>query len=282
VIEKKYQRAVENGVIRQFSVSQAKMFLGCRRKWHFNKVQGKKTEDTAAAKKGGAGHKRIEVYLETGKDVLDRFERVGLQYMPIPGPDLMIEEPFGEEGDKSLTADGVPFMGKIDVVNPRPLVNRVLKLTDWKFSNDPRQWAAKAEHLGNTKEEAGIQMIGYAKWARNVTAKYGWEFDRVELEHVYFALKGRPDSFVVRQVVEVDKVESEWQFVDSLLREAKDVAKESDWQKVPATTDEDECRKFGGCPFFTECKGGITAIAKAKTTNQGKQTWAFLAASQPT
>lgn len=274
------EHSVENGIVRKFSVSQAKTFMACPRKWHFLKVQHREEPKTKAAEKGDKGHKRIETYLETGVDVLGKFERAGLQYMPIPGPDLLVEEKFGAT---PLESEGVPFTGRIDVANPRILPWRTLKITDWKFSSDPRRWAAKAEDLISARTEAGIQTMGYGMWALNARRRFGWDFDFVEVEHVYFAMEGRPDSFQIRATVPVDKIESEWQTVRPLMREVKDVAKESDWRRVPATKDEEVCRsKYGGCPFLAECKGGRSLIARAKTTKQKnteQKLWDFLAAS---
>lgn len=265
--------AVVDGEIKAFSASQGRLYMMCPRAWHFNKVQRKKMPQTKAANEGDQHHKRVETYLNTGLDVLDKWERIGVQHMPIPGPDLLVEEKFGET---PLEAEGVKFTGKIDCITPRELPHGVLKIQDWKFSGEPRKWSAKAEELTDVTTDVGFQTVGYAKWALNARARFGWNFEQLELEHVYFAMKGRPDSFPVRARIDVESVERQWEDkVRPLMREIKDVAKETDWTKVPAATDEQEsCRKYGRlCPFYAECKGAFALIAGANTsrsTNKGK------------
>lgn len=102
-------RAILNGQIRFLSVSQVVAFDpaqegGCPRRWAFQKLFGKKEEETEAQRKGKEFAKSLEHYLKTGEDVLPPILLAGKHLLPKPGPDLEVEKDLAGSPERTLQA----------------------------------------------------------------------------------------------------------------------------------------------------------------------------------
>lgn len=184
----RHGRSVVAGVIQRLSVSQLKKHKLCPRAWFFQKVLRLPEPSTVAQNIGTEGHAQIEHYVSTGENVLGVFAMAGFHLLPVPGPDLMVEQQL--DGDPPLTAGGVPFTGFIDLVNPRRLASEgVLRVTDHKFTSNVASNAATAEQLANADTEAGLQMVGYGTWALRHESRFPG-LRTLELEHIYYQTRG--------------------------------------------------------------------------------------------
>lgn len=148
-------RSVDRGYVRFTSVSQVVQYDpdqegGCPRRWAYDKLFGKRVAraEGDSRDKGVVFAKEIESYLKTGVDALSNVTRAGKHLLPKPGPDLRVEEPFGDaagavalrdllryrtivqgearlrlaeelESLAGLTAAGVPVVGAEDVLHRR-------------------------------------------------------------------------------------------------------------------------------------------------------------------
>jgi len=287
---KRIGSSVRNGIIRYGSVSQimtfnTDQFGGCNRAWWFAKIMRLERPQTAAQDTGVEMHRQIETYLATGDDVLGVVPRAGLRFLPSPGAGLNLEMPFGDEKivemfdkyrefgtienpspefhwietvleplrDKYLIADGdVPILGAIDVVNERGewidnegLIHKTpneIEVIDWKSTSDIEQYAKSGPELIDTD-----QMIGYAKYAsqRFPTA------NQIRISHGYFQTRGAPRAKKVSTLVPLDIIQSRWQHIETRVREMKQVARETDVEKVPANLN--ACSAYRGCTFASQC-----------------------------
>lgn len=231
--------------LRRTSVSQLQMAdpstnEGCLRKWWYDKVFGRSEPSTAAQEIGTEHHGYMEKFLPTGEMRLpDRILR-NLHFVPTPGPDLLIEHPTiptmsdGSSGlaHAPLRAAGVPVVGYIDCVHGR-LEKRggadiedtrdppgTITVLDWKFTRT-LEYAKTGPELVKT-----IQMAGYGKYRFDV----GWPGDLVRLAHGYFPEKGRGELRSIR--VDRTTIEKAWEHAESVTRSIRDVARETDPEKV--------------------------------------------------
>jgi hypothetical protein len=193
-----HPKAVVDGVIHHLSISQLQKLARCERKWWKSKVCGESEEQTNAQAYGTAAHNRLKHYLMLGEDVLDERERVGVQYLPNPGPHLTVEQTFGLDIEpKSPTfgqmlspwyADGVPMTGDLDVFWSE---GRVAYVGDHKTTSDVKARLKEAgdEVLADSAHEYGIQMLSYAY---AVDQRFPGQFDEFDLQHWVYQSKGRP------------------------------------------------------------------------------------------
>lgn len=247
----------KDGDVRFTSVSALELGGRCLRRYKARYGPLKlKDEETKSLKRGNDGHYAIEIYEKTGErghltpDILS-----GLHQIPPPGPDLLVEQPLVPDlpGGKSglahakLRADGIPVVGKIDLIHGRAEnygvqdirdardEPGVLKLIDWKFVGDLKNTKADHELVDN------LQMAGYAKWAFQV-----WpNLERVRLTHGYFPLRGTPR--VATTVVTQEQVERTWKRADAIGVSLRHAAKEPDLNRIDANTR--DCHAYGRpCP----------------------------------
>lgn len=236
--------AVVDGELRHLSVSQLKDFALCERAWWFSRVMRLARKTTKGQATGTEGHSQLEHYLKTGEDVLGPVAAAGKHLLPEPGEGLLVELPLEAP---ALTAAGVPFKGFIDLLNLRGASEGLVRVTDHKFTSDIDRWAAKPSDLATTRHEHGIQMVGYARW---VSARWPW-VERLELEHLYYQTKGakRAESRVV--TVPAGEFEHEWERVEQLAGQMKDVAKARELDAVHPNWS--ACDKYGGCSYRNQC-----------------------------
>nr|WP_253906039.1 PD-(D/E)XK nuclease family protein [Corallococcus exiguus] len=231
------------------SVSQLRKFALCERAWFFTKVLRLPERPLKARDLGTAVHAQLEHYLRTGQDVLGPFAASGKHLLPTPGPDLLVEEHFGEPSP--LFADGIPLTGYIDLVNPRRLAEGVLRVTDHKTTKSIASYAATPEQLASAAHDAGIQMVGYGYWAVLAAERFPG-LKRLELEHLYFQTHGAKLARSVVATVSVEHVRDEWHtHVEPLARRMRDVARATSPSQVKPTWS--ACQKYGGCSFQAQC-----------------------------
>lgn len=251
------RRTVVDGQIRRLSVSQVSIFdpnqyAGCNRRWWFRYVAGIKEPETAAQQKGTDIHAGIKHYLKTGEDVLPMIVRVGKHIIPEPGPDLLVEHEFTIE-NRLLVADGVPFVGAIDLAHRRgTYLNdqgilrddppRTAEVEDWKSSADVAQYAKRGDQLIDT-----VQMVGYGV----VISELWPEIEMVRLSHGYFQTRGKRYSEKRTALFPLETVKDKWQDVHSTVRAMKDVAREKDGMKVAPSWE--ACNAYRGCPHRERC-----------------------------
>ncbi|MCP3163318.1 PD-(D/E)XK nuclease family protein [Myxococcus qinghaiensis] len=246
------RRAVEGGVLNFLSVSQLKQFSLCPRRWYFVKVLRLPEPETKAQALGVEGHSQLEHYLRTGEDVLGDVARAGRHLLPAPGADLLVEEPFGTPSP--LSADGVPFIGHIDLINQRRLSEGVLRVTDHKFSSNVARYGATPAQLSDASTEAGLQMVGYGVWAALSDARFPG-VRVLELEHLYFQTRGAKRAASVLASVSVEHVTREWtEKVVPMVRRMREVARAMRTADAPPNFS--ACEKYGGCPFKAQCISG--------------------------
>ncbi|NBD13821.1 RecB family exonuclease [Corallococcus silvisoli] len=243
------QHAVEGGVLRHLSVSQLRKFALCERAWFFARVLRLPERPLKARDLGTAVHAQLEHFLRTGQDVLGPFAASGKHLLPAPGPDLLVEEHFGQPSP--LFADGIPLTGYIDLVNPRRLAEGVLRVTDHKTTKSIASYAATSEQLASAAHDAGIQMVGYGYWAALASERFPG-LKRLELEHLYFQTHGARLARSVVATVSVEHVRDEWHtHVEPLARRMRDVARVTSPSQVKPTWS--ACQKYGGCSFQAQC-----------------------------
>nr|WP_217279575.1 PD-(D/E)XK nuclease family protein [Corallococcus exiguus] len=231
------------------SVSQLRKFALCERAWFFAKVLRLPERPLKARDLGTAVHAQLEHYLRTGQDVLGPLAAAGKCLLPAPGPDLLVEEHFGQPSP--LFADGIPLTGYIDLVNARRLAEGVLRVTDHKTTKSIASYAATSEQLASAAHDAGIQMVGYGYWAVLAGERFPG-LKRLELEHLYFQTHGAKLVCSVVATVSVEHVRDEWHtHVEPLARHMRDVARATSPSQVKPTWS--ACQKYGGCSFQALC-----------------------------
>lgn len=248
--EKRQGAVAEDGSLRYTSVSAVKKFLGCPAAWFFRYKLRRPEPQGAGALESDGCHKRVEHYLRTGENVLGPIERRALVrgLLPAPGPDLHIEEQLD-----TLDADGVPFVVKIDCIDPRRVAaDGLLVVNDWKFKKDIKKYGAKAEQLADIgDEESGLQMVGYGEAVRRAVRAGRWEGTRtVRLRHVEVD-KSRDAAVEVYADVPLVAFEQMWREVAPTVRKMREVACAQDVTLVEAN--KKACFKYGGCAFKAEC-----------------------------
>lgn len=247
--------AVQGGKLVRLSVSQVQTFDasqdgGCPRKWFAEKILGQKRPQTKAQELGTELHAQLEHYIKTGEDTLSPLARAGRHFLPPHDPEHFLSEVPLSFGDKPLVAAGVPFVGYIDLLNVSGRYANsegewvddepgTVEVVDFKTSRDLEKWAKPSSALIRT-----VQMPGYGKWAIENFGEHG--IDKVRLSHVTWQTEGKKIVKKSTVVVSAEKLHERWQTVEGVVREMKDVAKETDIEKVPANFH--ACNAFGGCP----------------------------------
>jgi hypothetical protein len=262
---------------------------GCPRKWFFERVQGKKPPQTEAQKAGTELHSQIEDFVITGRNALGSLALRGMQFIPPPGPDVLVEQdivlPVDTEirardaelaGDKKgaekiratasltaapLRAAGVPVTGYIDLVHARG-VNYGVSDGESENASDPEgtvevlDWktTSKVDYIKSPEAMSKtLQMSIYGKWVTTCMP----DAAAVRLSHVYFVTRGRHAPRKVSLRVLPEQIEHQWQRVERVGRLVNDVARETDPEKVEANTK--ACDAFGGCSHRDYCSAGRKA-----------------------
>lgn len=240
---------VEDGRINRLSVSQVEKFdpvssvWGCNRRWWFRYVARLEEPQTVSQAEGIRLHEQIEHYLKTGQDVLGPLACSGRSFIPAPGSGLLVEHEIPEGTLKAL---GIPFAGRIDVVNLRDLrqtedgTEGEIELVDWKTTSNLK-YAKTEEQL-----RSSVQMSGYAKWGMDT-----YKTESARLTHGVFQTKST-GSRRISCTVDYETVTYNWRRVEGVVGEMVGVAKEVDVSKIPANTSACRVGRFE-CPFLKRC-----------------------------
>jgi PD-(D/E)XK nuclease superfamily len=255
---------IENGVIKQLSVSQIETFThtskgGCGLKFWFERVHDLRPDQTKAQSDGEAGHALLATYFETGELPKGRVKMgkavtgtIVKGELPKPGADLLIEHRFSEQEkfdvngqwipldvSNTLHIAGVPLEGFIDLAFRRGPVPEVW---DHKFSSDPREYALKSKDLIRT-----VQMPVYVA----SQMPYWPDAKQWRIAHHNVSKKG-VDSFIRADVVSVDQVAERMAAIAKTVEEMKLVAPVESQRDVPFN--KQSCEAFGkSCPHAAIC-----------------------------
>lgn len=257
-----FGRAVIDGIPQFFSVTGLEKgdirSGGCLQKWHRRYVLGIKDEDSKSAAAGKKMHDELAFYeTHPGAPVmLSAVAMKGLAFVPDPGLDLIVEQTLSSPKNPQLFADGIPVITKMDLVHDRATnkgaqdVNETIdppgtiEVIDWKWKGDGKktEYQLQPEELIRT-----IQMSGYGVTVGNL-----WpDRERVRLSHVYFFAKNGTARKVTKLHV-IDDARRSWEYVDTLARTLRQVAREPNPDNV--TPNRFACDRYGGCPYRADCR----------------------------
>lgn len=225
---------------------------GCERKWWFEKIAKIPTPQTRGQILGEEIHAQIEHYLRTGEDALGMVARAGKHFLPVPGPDLLVEHAFD---GRELDAAGIPFSGRIDLGHTRgefvdddgrvcreESPHTTAEIVDWKTSKNVERYAKSPEEIARTP-----QMIAYAEWARR-----RWpNVDRVRVGHGYLQTEGPRRARKNHRVILFDTLAQEWHRISRLAERMRDAARATSAEELDPNFD--ACSAYGGCPFRSRC-----------------------------
>lgn len=230
---------------------------GCPRRWWFERVQGHRSESTAAHEDGHQGHALLAHYLTTG----ERPGRVRLGKavnavidsgaLPTPGPDLRVEERFSlqEHRDshgqwvpldlsRTLWQAGHPWEGFVDLRFRR---GDTVTVWDHKFSSDIHARALTADRLLRT-----VQMPVYAL----DTLRHWPDATAVNLVHLYVSRRGI-ESFIRHQRVSVEQVRERAELIRAVVHQMDAVRGVTAQDDVPFNRA--ACHARTGCPHQFRC-----------------------------
>lgn len=255
---------------------------GCERKWWFRyraRIPDKKTK---AKDLGTQVHAQVEHYLKTGEDVLGELARAGKRFIPLPGPDLLVESECGVPAwpgplaapvmSELRTAD-VPLVLKIDLMHRRGF----FLTEDGELVAEPgptvevRDWKTSKQINDVFDEETGIREArGYAKqgadllstWQMPAYGEVGRlrfpDVEYIRLSHGYFQSQGKREGALRSALHPVQDVVTRWQQSAALVERMKIAAKIPKAEDVPANTK--SCMAFGGCPYRQQCPRDPKAV----------------------
>lgn len=263
---KKPAAIAPDGSLVYTSVSAIKKYRTCAAAWFYRYKLRRPDESGPGARESTKMHSEVEHYLKTGENVLGEIPRRALARGLLPRPndlknprtdDLLLEAEL-----EGLTSEGVPFIVKIDCIDPRRVAGEgLLVVNDWKFKKDIKAYGTSEAALIDPEdpEGDGLQMIGYAEAVRRRIVDHG-EFPGtkiIRLRHVQVdkrptsAIKGLDAEEVFVDLPIADS-QSIWQTVSPYLQQMKQIAKLDSVEAVPAAKGS-ACWKFGGCAFKAEC-----------------------------
>lgn len=254
-----------DGRLVSVSASQVKTFKLCRRKWWYDKVaklpRGPKGK---GATESTESHDRMEIYLKTGGDGRNGYERHGDEMIapyawsfPWKGGPMLVEEPINEP--YLFTPAGVRFSGFYDAYVPgRPMgAARRPVIIDHKFlssfvGRNGEPYAATAEDLKKDEPQATIYMA-YVM-TREPCA------DAVEFRHHNHQKKGARKNLPVSVTVSRDDVFRRMadlgKFIDAEMQPTAAIRTASE---VPVPEDlPAPCKAFGGCEYRHVCPDSPT------------------------
>jgi hypothetical protein len=256
-----------DGSLTYTSVSAVKKFITCNSAWYFRYKLRRPDPQGKGAKKSEECHERTERYLRHNAKVLGTIElrawKRGL--FPLPNnpahprsDDLLLE--YELEG---LDAFGVPFIVKIDCLDPRRVAAEgILVINDWKFKKDIRLYGTTAAALVDPAHEDGIQMVGYGEGVRRDLAKGLFrelgKVTHVILRHVQVDKLIDAAEEVCSDPIPVEWFEEAWKAIAKNLPDMQRVALAPSVSDVPGAPEPSDgevlaCRKFNGCAFREEC-----------------------------
>lgn len=244
-------KAVENGVLKSVSASQIRNWQQCQRKWWFEKVGGFKPEATAPQQQGEMLHNSLERYFKYGEALTHESSQRAVELINAPRKILLLSE-YPKNYKLNLLAAGVPVKGRIDLLDLNPLKRGVLRILDFKTSNN-FDYNKSEEDLARD-----IQMMMYAHWAFS-----RFDIQYVQAAHIYIHKKQTAAKLIETEGLDKTHVSGIYSQVESLVEKMAVTAGAETHTKVPKT--ESACYAYGKpCPFLEMC-------ASNKTVNELKQ-----------
>ena len=248
------------------------------------------SDNVIEAKAAGiALDKEVKHYLRTGDKAISSLAIKGLHILETPGPDIGLDvpihtteyfvngQPFAAlpllpNGDSqkypqgtqvvirsALTAAGIPFVGELDLVHRRGHYRDdegefhgdppgTVEVGDIKFKTNANDRDGNSNFLMPSDLVRDIQMAGYGEWVSRVCP----DATHVRLSLLYFPKK--PAKVLPTKVTRlhvIDDCHRTWEYVEQLVRDMQQVARETDIEKVPGNTQ--SCDAYGGCPLRETC-----------------------------
>lgn len=264
---------------------------GCPRRWWHRYVRGVREPDSPyvleAKEAGIALDRELKHYLRTGEKALSPLAIKGLHILEKPGPDIgldvaintveyyrdgapyihVVGNPPNEKYPSdvqivvrsALTAAGVPFVGELDIVHRRghyrdddgefhPDPPGTVEVADLKRKSNEKDKDGNSNFLLPSDLVRDIQMAGYGEWVARVCP----DASHVRLSHLYFPAKpAKALPTKVTRLHVLDDCRRTWEYVDTLVRDMKQVARETDIEKVPGNVA--SCDVYSGCPHRETC-----------------------------
>jgi len=251
--------SIVDGIIQYLSVSSItkfdpSQFAGCQRRWWFAKVQRVPEPEEKQHVEGQKVHSEIEHYIKTGENILGDVAKAGLRFIP-RHPELLVERDMS----KGLTADGIPVIGRIDLIDPVGMYidehgeyqddpPDSVEVIDWKTTSNLK-YAKTPQELLQT-----VQMSGYGMYAS--IAFPGTEY--IRLSHVYFQTRGAHRAVKSTALFSLAEIQDRWHTIEEVVKQMRVVAKVSSAEDVPPNVD--SCNAYRGCPFKSICPIPKTSV----------------------
>jgi hypothetical protein len=236
---------------------------GCFKRWHGQYVMGwDKGPQGKGADLGNQCHDEIHTYQLTGQNVLGRISSATMKYMPQPNS-IGVHVELAMQGDKPdlseamIEIEGVPIAMYLDIVDRRgQYIDEegtgffndpydTVEYLDWKFGaakvDSPKSYAKRGPELAIDTQ----MTLGGLALIERFNAKHA------RLSHVYTNTQGVPVSSKVSIRLTPEQLEQRTDYTASIVRAIKDVAKETDNERV--TGNPYSCLTFGGCPYKENC-----------------------------
>lgn len=233
------EHAIENGVLKHFSVSQIKTFLLCPAKWAGEKLFQYPRRDGPATKHGRSEHKKMQHYYQGGPTPDIDAVVAALDVLPLTGvAEVLLEDP-------TLYVEGVKFTGNSDLL-VSPERDGIPEVWDWKFVKS-FDWVEDPA--------TSLQLLVYGHW----TCVY-FDVPAVRLNLAYFR-KGTSDFKIRRATVTREQCAEEWlNVVAPVVRYMKAII-----ASTPAFLDVERnapfaCKAYGGCPYLAKCDLALPTV----------------------
>lgn len=243
-----HNKAVVNGQLMSVSASQIRNWQQCNRKWWFEKVGGFKPEPTPQQQVGELIHNNLERHLKYGEPLQHESSQRAIELVNARRRALLLAE-YPKNYKLNLLADTVPVKGRIDLLDLNPLKKGVIRILDFKTSNN--------FDYNKTPEELAhdIQLVMYAKWAFQRFARFDVKYAQVS--HIYIHKKQTAAKLIETDGLDEAHVDGIYKQVESLVSKMRVTAGLKNHSDVPKT--ESACYAYGKpCPFLEYCNSDKT------------------------
>ena len=170
-----------------------------------------------------------------------------------------IEHKFGPGDAQVLTAQGIPFSGRIDMLVLACPEEPNTEIVDWKTTSNIQRYAKSHDEMRKM-----TQVITYLEWF----FRQGLAPDEpVRASLVYFQTKGNHAERVT-SIFDREYVARRWTIIEGMVKTILHVAAETDIRKVEPNPR--ACDMARGCPFRDRCpRGDPLGVLSAFPQNQG-------------
>jgi hypothetical protein len=247
-----------------FSASQIDTFLGCRRKWAWDKVARVPRPQNDSAKLGDCTHKQLETYLAGGP--LDFTEYVnginvgnvaasGVHLLPAPNaPGVQIETSFRFTSPDT----GFTYVGRKDVEGD---CGSVIPVVEGEPDVPPGPFVLDHKTTGNlrwAKTPDDLSWDPQAQlYARALLEERG--VGAVNLVWTYYQTKGGKASKRVHLRVTSSHANRTWRAIEDVARDMASTSEGLDGGDAHAyvntlSANPKACSAYGGCPYQHVCR----------------------------